>query len=70
VTGRLHDTPIDTGSDCGTSSDALGQNLRPSDLQDLFDGCMDASVAIRKQAMSSLSSLLLQYPQDRVMQRV
>ena len=44
--------------------------LSSEDLQVFFDGCMDTSVAIRKQSMQSLSALLLRYPHDSTLQKV
>lgn len=44
--------------------------LCANDLQVFFDGCMDQSVAIRKQSMQSLSNLLAKYPKEKVLQKV
>lgn len=45
-------------------------SLTAVDLQVLYDGCLDASVMIRKQSMSSLSALFAQYPVDEVINQV
>jgi condensin-2 complex subunit D3 len=42
----------------------------PSDLQVLFDGCMDISLSIRKLGMTALSRLLAKYPDDADLNKV
>lgn len=44
-------------------------SLTPSDLQVFYDGCMDASLAIRKQSLSSISKLLRNRVTDVVLQK-
>lgn len=48
----------------------LEQSINKTDIQILYDGCCDSSVAIRKQSMTSLSNLFIKYPQNSIISSV
>lgn len=52
------------------ASDDILYSLTPAHLQIFYDGCMDQSVSIRKQAMTSLSTLFSYYPTSALLQKI
>jgi hypothetical protein len=59
-----------TAQSDSSSSNSLHHLLTPEDLQVFYDGCMDSSLAIRKQSLSSISRLYRSSgPTDLIMTR-
>lgn len=78
------DDDINTSSSSSMFSDSVDESVdssvavnphaplpcSASDLQVFYDGCMDSSLAIRKQSIDSLSRLQRKYPYSSILQRV